>query len=871
MTFRIGICLLLKVAFSLFLPEAYSSVELSGNNLSYEQDFDSLPVPNQNGEILEWNNNVTLQGWFRDLITTSGTIDNSRNWSGTGSAATSSVPALFNWGTVGINDATDRALGFRVSINQSARMALVIKNNSLSELESVTISFRGEQWRRSGQLNQTQLLFSYKITSSDLDSSYKIAEDIGFTRVEALDFTSPIFAAGATGIDGNAVASSRSLSHKVVFPEKVKVGDSIILLWEYPVYNFSGHGLAIDNFSARFHVDIKPMNPKIGFSGNNLDVLELQWEASPGSFYEIEETEDLRRQAWKAVAQISSNSNQETWLENSTLKEKAFYRIKSLPSESFIRVADFGATPDDGLCDTDAINDAIQAAVQNGYNLILFEAGTYELIGTSTVQNTRNDNYFGIFNVRDLTLLGAIDAEGSPTTRLERQLTLSNDIDPYHLFDIRNTKGLTIKNFILSNNPALGSTGRVIAVDTDLDVVEIELLDGLSGFDGMRASSAHVWDLQTQKLKRFGRTPYQATLNFGLDINDFWEVVPNSNERRYKMVGSSWSSKVVVGDGISWHYQPVIRNQTEVFYSEDFTFENIIMPNLSNMAMLGAYSKNLTFRRIRLEPEGGNLAVGARDGFHLSNNSGALFFEDSYFKGLRMDPLVIRRTYGVIKELFSNDSISVKPGYTIPIGDSLRFWVGEDPVDISITSVQRNADGFYTYGLSEDLPAGAGVGTALSFLTYSLDSGLIRGCEFEDSFGSPIVNFEENITVESCVFDNNAYQIKYGPNHVSGGFVRNNIFRNNLIKNTSWVDIVERGQPSCLLIHSISSLFNSPRYNKNISIYGNTFRNLHGNTNEVAIDVRNATDVQIRDNIFEGFTEAVKVHLPSTRRIEFIE
>ena len=89
--------------------------------------------------------------------------------------------------------------------------------------------------------------------------------------------------------------------------------------------------------------------------------------------------------------------------------------------------------------------------------------------------------------------------------------------------------------------------------------------------------------------------------------------------------------------------------------------------------------------------------------------------------------------------------------------------------------------------------------------------------------------------------------------------MRNNVIRNNTFLNTSWVDIAHRGQPANIVIHSLSKFFQSPRYNRNILITGNVFKNPHRDPESAAIDVRNARDVQIVDNTFESFTKQVVI------------
>jgi hypothetical protein len=531
-----------------------------------------------------------------------------------------------------------------------------------------------------------------------------------------------------------------------------------------------------------------------------------------------------------------------------------------------LSVADFGAIPNDDQCDAAAIRRAIAAAAEQGDPEVRFEAGTYRLADVDIGPRA----YINLIELKGLALVGATEADGRPATRLERILELDNDTDPHPQININESRGITLRNFILANNPPLGSTAKVLSVDREADEIVVEVMPGLPAYDGMRCASAHVSDLKTGKLKRFGSTPEQATLTIGLGIKNFWQEVPDSGGRRLKMTGGGFAEKVEVGDGISWHHKATeARNQTMAMNSEDLVFENIIMPNVSNMGMLAGFNRNLTFRKVRFEPENGNLAVGGRDGLHLSMNTGKLLIEDCYFKGLRMDPLVVRKSFGLVLSRDGGRSVTIQPGYPVPAGGKLRFWVGESPEDVAVESASKVSGSpvVYRYEFAQDLPEGTQEGTAVTYLTYSLDEGVIRNCVFEDNFGSPIINFEENMTIEGCTFDNNAYQVKFGPNRQSGGFVRNNVFRNNMFKNSCWIDITRQGRPSSLLIHSQSMYFKDPMFNADILIRGNTFKAGDVGNGSVAVEVRNATAVTFEDNTFEGYKEPVLVDPETTREI----
>jgi hypothetical protein len=232
-----------------------------------------------------------------------------------------------------------------------------------------------------------------------------------------------------------------------------------------------------------------------------------------------------------------------------------------------------------------------------------------------------------------------------------------------------------------------------------------------------------------------------------------------------------------------------------------------------------------------------------------------------------MDPLVFRVTFGLVKAIPAENAVLVSPGFTVPAGDAIRFWVGTEPQDRVCTKCEKQPDGSYRYTFAKPIPRETAAGTPVTFRTYAITEGTVRRCVFEENFGSAIVNFEENITVEDCIFSNNSYQIKYGANDTSGAFVRNNIFRNNLISNVSWIDIAHRGSPACLTIHSLSKFFKEPTYNQHILIEGNVFKNPYHQQNAAAIHVRNAMDVEIRSNRFEGFGPEVWINAATTRDI----
>lgn len=263
--------LLSSISVLMALPALlHGQVSITDETLQYQQDFDALGVPLMNGEELDWINNVTLQGWYRDMVTTLGEVDNSRTWSGNGSANVSSVPAFWNYGSGFFDSHTnppqDRAIGMRIVSGQTGTIGLVIRNDSSSPIVAMNVDYRGEQWRRQtadGSTRTLQFQYAVKPTVDTAEFSIYLAE--GFVVVEPLNFVSPNNSGlGASGLDGNykgfvddeqgtsASANFVELSDRVELETPIAPGEYLVLRWYYVSPEGSGHGMAIDDVDILF-------------------------------------------------------------------------------------------------------------------------------------------------------------------------------------------------------------------------------------------------------------------------------------------------------------------------------------------------------------------------------------------------------------------------------------------------------------------------------------------------------------------------------------------------------------------------------------------------------------------------------------------
>src|SRR5207248_2278949 len=105
------------------------------------------------------------------------------------------------------------------------------------------ITYTGEQWRNGGNTATDSILFDY---STALGAT--INSTTGFTRVTALDFTSPVATATAAALNGNT-AANRATKTATITGFYWPVGVDLWLRWDDLQISGNDHGLAIDDLS----------------------------------------------------------------------------------------------------------------------------------------------------------------------------------------------------------------------------------------------------------------------------------------------------------------------------------------------------------------------------------------------------------------------------------------------------------------------------------------------------------------------------------------------------------------------------------------------------------------------------------------------
>jgi hypothetical protein len=219
-----------------------SPVNYNTTGSQYTQNFDGLPASgtytlsgkgpfNLGGSPI---NATNLTGW--QVLMTAGSNTNAAFAVGTGSSTGNGVYSL------GAAASSDRALGSLSSSTGIYAMGMVLTNQTGNLLNSFTVSFTAEQWRKGGSSNKNTWSFHYKTgIITHLDQT-------GMQDEQNLNFSSVVTTASATSLNGNLPENRQTVSYTVT-GISWKAGEQLLLRWDDADETGSDDAVGIDNFS----------------------------------------------------------------------------------------------------------------------------------------------------------------------------------------------------------------------------------------------------------------------------------------------------------------------------------------------------------------------------------------------------------------------------------------------------------------------------------------------------------------------------------------------------------------------------------------------------------------------------------------------
>ncbi|MDR1281175.1 MAG: PEP-CTERM sorting domain-containing protein [Opitutaceae bacterium] len=214
------------------LPAAIQAQATFDGSTAYTQNFDMLPVyTGTSTASFTFTSNSTLPGWY---YTSTEGRSSAGQYNG-------SAGQIYNWGSSGSDD---RALGIFTAItggfSNTPYLALQLRNTSGETIDSVTLTFDVEQWRRN--TNAVIWSFDYLVTP---ESSSKLTSTSGYTANSGGNATS-LHTGSATGLNGNTDVNRTTVSVTLTGLNWAN-GDYLWLRWSSNNAVSTSSAIALDN------------------------------------------------------------------------------------------------------------------------------------------------------------------------------------------------------------------------------------------------------------------------------------------------------------------------------------------------------------------------------------------------------------------------------------------------------------------------------------------------------------------------------------------------------------------------------------------------------------------------------------------------
>src|SRR5688572_2855285 len=235
-------------------PQIEASITTLGS--PYIQNFDTLSSVFQST-----NNTLAIPGWALSETGTSARV-NQQYAVDTGLSSTGDT---YSYGADGTHPDTDRAFGMLRSGTIISIIGSSFSNNTGSAIESLDVSYVGEEWRlgaTGGRMDQLNFEYSTDATSLTTGS---------WTTVTALNFVTPNTTGTATLKDGNDPVNRTSLA-STISGLNIPNGATFWVRWTDVDASGADDGLAIDDFSLT--ANGTPAAPEMNVVGNSVSIAD---------------------------------------------------------------------------------------------------------------------------------------------------------------------------------------------------------------------------------------------------------------------------------------------------------------------------------------------------------------------------------------------------------------------------------------------------------------------------------------------------------------------------------------------------------------------------------------------------------------------
>jgi len=517
-----------------------------------------------------------------------------------------------------------------------------------------------------------------------------------------------------------------------------------------------------------------------------------------------------------------------------------------------ISVSNYGAIPDDGLDDTQAIRNAIAAAIaSNSPQIVQFQAGRYDLISAGNTPSF----YLRLLNANNIILRGAT-INNEPATKLVRFNSGLENTDLPYLLQIRFSKNIGVENLIFDNDPYYYTAG--VVTEKTATTVTVDILPG-HPMTILKPYIMGVYDMVNGKNKSL-RLTWETNL-------PTWGTVPGGSGRLMRLDYEDLADAVNVGDGVFWFQGNHGGLQIVTGKSEDITFKNLITNNSTGFVHHFVDNKNITLEKVKIQPTGNRIAVSPRDGIHLASNTGLISLDGVVVKNTPGDDgLNVHGSYITVGSVSSRTiTFSGNLFADLKVDSRIQFldanfqpqWTGT--VESSNPTVVNS--GPVTVVLKETPPTWIVAGTKASPLGWVPKSFIVKNSTFENTGRFGITAKTTNVVIDSSSFRFNGLAGVHAGSSFNTSFQEAQPAWNVVIKNSTFEDNLRRyvgtAEQGAVLVDQIS--VDNPNINGNLYLFNNTFKD-----ELYAYNLRDATNIRLWGNVYNNVTTPIWRNSPTT-------
>jgi len=293
------------------------TISLTSFGTPYTEDFNTLATT---GTL----NTLLITGWTLNE-SGGGTRDNELYGADNGGSNTGDTYSY------GPSANTDRALGGLQSGTLIPVIGVAYTNNTGGEIQSITITYTGEQWRLGFAGRTDRMDFQYSLDAVSLTTGTWIDYDL-------LDFTAPVTTGTPGALDGN-LAQNRTVISATITGLSIPDGGTFWFRWNDLNATNADDGLAIDEYSLTVccpPLDVQLLNFDVERDGS---YSRLAWSTSMevnNDYFEVQRANN--NGLFKSIGIVDGTGNSAflksyQFIDKDPVKGSNYYRLKQVDND----------------------------------------------------------------------------------------------------------------------------------------------------------------------------------------------------------------------------------------------------------------------------------------------------------------------------------------------------------------------------------------------------------------------------------------------------------------------------------------------------------------------------------------------------------